>query len=244
MLVKSKGIVIKTTRFSETSVIAKIYTDSHGMLSFHIPGVHSKRASIKPSFLQALQILDMNIYFNENKNLHKIKEVKSELLNNNIHFDIKRLSVAVIISELIYKTIKEEEPNEYLFNFLLKSIKLLDEKAENIPDFLLIFIVQLTKYLGFSPTNNFSTKNVFFNLSEGMFSPTKSKENETIKMPESKWFGIVIDTPIGSVGKNKIPRAVRMELLQKMIVYYQIHISNFQDLKSFDIFTNIFNEQE
>jgi DNA repair protein RecO (recombination protein O) len=172
MLVKTEGIVIKKVRFSETSVITQIYTSNYGMLGFHIPGVYSKKGQIKPSYFQPLQILELDFYLKGNQNLKKAKEIKPAHIYDSLHTDFQKSSLGLLISELLFKTIKEEEENPELYNFLKTSFLILDKQTNKLGNFIISFLVNFSKYLGFFPNNNFDDSHPYFHLMEGRFAET------------------------------------------------------------------------
>lgn len=240
MLINSEGIVIKTTRYSETTVIAKIYTREKGMLSFYIPGVYGKKPVIKPSYLQPLQVLDLHFYFHQNKNLLRIKEARISFILNHIHFDVKKSAVAIFISDIVYKTIKEEEANSELFAYLLKLILQLDEPDRNLYLFPLIFIIQYCRYLGFYPENNYNDENRYFNIHEGKFMKLFSGYENGMDEEESQLFSSLIQISSEKDILPVISVKLKNEILKKMFLYYGIHVAGFGTVKSYDVLAALF----
>src|ERR1051325_9557854 len=149
MLHKTKGIVFHVTPFSESSVVAKIYTALFGLQSYLINGVRNKKAKIKPGLLQPLSLLDMVVYHKERSGLQRLKEIRPSASGGqftSIPFDVKKGSMVMFLNEVLYKSIKEEEANQQLFDFIFNAIQLLDVQPEANNDYHLLFLVQLTKY--------------------------------------------------------------------------------------------------
>ncbi|MBE9480196.1 MAG: DNA repair protein RecO, partial [Bacteroidetes bacterium] len=144
MLFKTRGIVFHQIKYSESSVIAKIYTELFGIQSYLIKGVRNKKSKIKSALLQHLSIVDLVVYHKEKSNIQYIKEIRSEYQFTSIPFDIRKSSIAVFINEILYKSIHEEEANQNLFDYLLNSIKLLDMITKRFVDFHLLFTIGLT----------------------------------------------------------------------------------------------------
>jgi DNA repair protein RecO (recombination protein O) len=241
MLVKSQGIVIKAGKYSESSLIVKIYTRAHGMLSFLVPGVYSKKSSNKASFFLVLQCLDMNYYFMENRNLQKIREIKCDPVLRNIHFDIARSISATMISELIHTCIKEEEANPALFDYLRDTILLLDNKAP-FREFLPAFLIHFSRFLGFYPGNRYSEKTSCFDMEAGVFCSCSGNYQHYIYPPESVLLSLLMDTePASPVFPVQDKKTVQT-LFAKLINYYKIHITSFKGLKSFEIFKSVFEK--
>jgi DNA repair protein RecO (recombination protein O) len=174
MLIKTRGIVFRSIKYSETSIIADIYTEEKGMRSYLINGVRSKRAKIKASLLQVMSIVDMVAYDKNEKGLNRIKEMRSAYTYQHLPFDIRRSAVGLFIAEIARKTIREPEENERLFNFLFQSFHFLDTTENAIANVHLWFLLRLSAFLGFMPGGQWTEKTPFFDLEEGIFetSPT------------------------------------------------------------------------
>src|SRR5882724_1588536 len=129
MVQSTKGIVLRTVKYGETSVIVSIYTELFGIQSYIVNGVRtsSKKGANKASFFQPAAILDLVVYHNELKNLQRIKEFRWSYLYKHIFFDILKNSVAVFIVELLQKTLKQPESNPELFYFIEDAFLHLDD---------------------------------------------------------------------------------------------------------------------
>ncbi|MCX8481314.1 MAG: recombination protein O N-terminal domain-containing protein, partial [Sediminibacterium sp.] len=76
MLFSTKGIVLKVLKFSETTIIATIYTYQLGLQQYKIPGIRkvSKKGISNAVYFQPAAILNLEVYNNENKKLQYIKD--------------------------------------------------------------------------------------------------------------------------------------------------------------------------
>src|SRR5690242_18066254 len=116
MLISTRGIVLKTTKYGDTSVICHILTEAKGLKNFIVNGVRTKKSSMPLVLFQPGTVLDLNIYSNEQKKLLRIKEAKPHFLWTKVPFDIRRSSLTLFIAELVQKTIHESEENHALFS--------------------------------------------------------------------------------------------------------------------------------
>jgi len=240
MLVSTEGIVIRNTRYSESSAIVKIYTLSHGMLSFIIPGVYSAKGRIKPSLIQSLQLLELTFYFRENRNLNKVKEMVPVRGMPTLHFDLKKSALAMVVSELVNKTIREEEKNEELYGFLKKAILILENHQGMILNFLVVFMIQLARYLGFYPVNNWSDKAPYFDKIDGLFKNHYSNPENCLDATESKSLGSVLDLPLDRFDRMVLNRNNRQKLIRNMLSYYRIQLDSFDELVSYNVLEKTF----
>jgi DNA repair protein RecO (recombination protein O) len=240
MLVKTTGIVIRNTKYGEGSVISKIYTRHFGMQSYIINGIHGPKAAIKPSILQPMMLLDLVVYHNNLKDIQRIKEAKSLPQLHSLHFDVVKSGIAMFLSELLNKAIKEEEPNELLYDFTADYIVGLDAEKGGLSLWPLYFMLQLTNMLGFFPTNNFDkADNNYFDLVEGSFTTVPENNVFTMGLPESEYFSRLLALSLPGLTGAHIPKPVRKELLHKTIQYYKLHLPDFPDIKSVDVLADV-----
>jgi len=242
MLGKCRAIVIRSIDFSESSVVLKCYTDKFGMQSYLVNGVRGKKSAIRPSHVQVLNLLELESYHQQNKNLQRIKELKCEPLLKSIHYDFKKSSIGVFIAELINKCIKEENhPDENLFDFLFHTIQILDLTDENVALLAPYFMLQLSKYLGFFPKNNYSSQNDAFDLKEGFFRPHDNNMFGLCSSEISLKIYELLNSDFENLNRIELSKDNRSEIIEVMIKYYQFHISDFKELNSYVILKGLFS---
>jgi len=231
MLHQTKGIVLHSIKYSETSVIVKIYTELFGLQSYLVKGSRSPKSKMKPGLFQPLTLLDMIVYHRESKTLQSVKEIHLGYPYHSIPFDIRKSSIALFINELLYKSIREEETNPSLFEYLWNSCLLLDSE-ETVGIFHLAFMVHLTHFLGIMPQLNFSTSEPVFNLLEGHFQSNKPEHKYYLDDEQSRTLFSILLTPIGEQASLHLKTVLRNQLLEAMIFYFQTHLPGFKDLRS------------
>lgn len=236
MLAKTHGIVIRNVRYGEGSVISKIYTRNFGMQSYIINGIYNAKSSLKASLLQPLMVLDLVVYHNKLKEVQRIKEAKCPYQLVSLHFDNTKAGICLFVSEILNKTIVEEEPNTSLYDFIETAIISLDDEKGKLTTWPLLFMIRLSKWLGFPPENNYSkTDHIYFDLAAGMFTDFPEKNDLAIGPPESEYFSKLISDQTIELKNLQIPKISRLEILQKLILYYKLHLSEFKDIKSVEV---------
>jgi DNA repair protein RecO (recombination protein O) len=229
MLDKTEGIVLKTVKYSESSVIATIFTKKFGSLSFIVQGLRSTKNKQKGNLIQSGNILQLEIYLKEQRNLNRIKEYSTAYIYTNANF-IKQ-SILIFCIELISKCVKEHEVNERLYDYVSFFLIELDKDEHSIENKPLYFLLETASILGFE----FSMQNIlngkYFNLERGKFEdvPTSTQsnlnENETLLL--KKLIAVYYDK-----NELKFNSTERKILLEKLILYFRWHIPDFTDLKS------------
>jgi DNA repair protein RecO (recombination protein O) len=240
MLIKNKAIVLKTVDYSETSVVLKCFTDTHGMQSFMVNGVRSKKGSIRPSQLQPLTLLELECYHQQNKNLQRIKELQCVPQLMSMHFDLVKSSIGIFMAEVIHKTVKDENHVDApLFTFLYNSIQILDLQNDKVANFPIYFLVHLTKYLGFFPKGLFSETTNGFDLREGIFEAYSERNPYQLSPLLSQKLSYIIQHSVLDVNQFDINYQQRAQLLDCLIEYFQQHIEGLLDIKSHKILAEV-----
>lgn len=239
MLYKTRGIVLHQINYSESSIIARIYTEQLGLQSYIIKGARSRKSAVKAKTIQPLALLEMIVYKKEKSALQTIKELRNTYPQSSIAFDVHKSSIALFINEILYKCIREEEPDSSLFEFIHNSIHILDLKTANYANFHLLFLIKLSKYLGFSPRDNYTIQNNYFDLREGSFKNGPPAHNYFISFPLSEYLHRLISLNFDSIDELKISTRERRELLQKLIEYYELHIARLSDIKSHHVLESV-----
>jgi DNA repair protein RecO (recombination protein O) len=231
MISKTNGIVFKTIKYSDNSLIAKVYTEAHGLRSYLVRGLSGKGAAVKKSAFQQLSILELVVYEKERNNLQNVKEIVSIYPYKSLPFDMRKRCIGMFINEVMYRSIHNEEPDSRLFEFIYTALIELDNREDEVENFHLRFLTGLTKYLGFTPRNNFSKANQYFDLQEGVFVNDKPMHNNYLDQSMSLKLYYLIHKPenINALITNA---ADRNELLVKLLDYYRLHIPVFGEVKS------------
>lgn len=150
MIAKTRGIVFRFTRFRESSIIVTVLTEAFGIQSYIVNGVRSSKTSAgKMALFQPLTLLDMVVYHRDHANINRIREVKCLNPYHSIATDIRKSAIAMFICEIVNKTVREESAPGALFDFIFNSLRVLEALEKNYENFHLIFLIKLSRHLGF-----------------------------------------------------------------------------------------------
>lgn len=226
MLKKTKGIVIGYLKYRETSIIVHIFTRELGMKSYLVNGVRTTKATQKMALYQPLSLLDLVAYDKDNRNLHRISEARLDCAFKRIPFDFLRTTTALFMVEALRRAIPEHYQNEILFDFIYHLIRQLDEEETNLTLFPLVFLIEMTGYLGFKPGDS---AEFYEQLPLQRAGSTFLGKNELLDALLSK----------GRDLHSSYPSTVRRELMDDLLVFYRLHLENFGELKSLPILRNL-----
>jgi DNA repair protein RecO (recombination protein O) len=239
MLVKTNAIVLSKLKYRDNDLIVKCYTKQRGIVSYIIRGaLKSIKGSSKSVYFQPLSQLIIEENYRENKSLQNINEVKLNYIYNSLHTNILKSAIVMFLSEVLSSVLKEEEQNDSLYNYIENSLQWLDYDTEH-SNFHLLFLLNLTKYLGFYPDNQ-NMNYLFFNLNNGLFENKKdqvysvSGENLVVL---KQLLGINFD----ALSSIKLNSNQRQSFLNMLLLYFELHLGDFKKPKSLQIFNQVFN---
>jgi DNA repair protein RecO (recombination protein O) len=221
----TRGIVFHQTKYSDTSLVVKILTEEAGLGSYIIKGVRSPKSKIKASLFQPLNLLELVVSRKEKSELNHIREAHVIHPYREIPDNIRKSSILLFLNELMYKSIQEEAVNDNLFQFIWDHLILLDQTTENPANFPLLFAIRLTHYLGFFPQGNYHDHYTVFDMAEGHFTQGEPLPAEQfITGQPCAWLAKLLELPVDQFYAIAIPSGIRNFLLEKVLVFYQLHL--------------------
>ncbi|WP_299548271.1 DNA repair protein RecO [Seonamhaeicola sp.] len=239
MLISTKAIVLSKLRYKDYDLIVKCYTEQLGIISFILKGVlKSKKSHTKVAYFQLLSQLQLIIQYRENRSLQTIKEVKLDSVYTSLHTNVLKGAIVMFLAEILSGTLQEEEQNETLFSYIETTLLWLDAHA-NYSNFHLLFLLNLTKYLGFYPDTT-HIEHSFFNLSEGRFE-TKKTDDYSISGDNLTLLKQLLGTTFDDLSSVKINSKQRQAFLNMILLYFELHLGNFKRPKSLQIFNQVFS---
>lgn len=232
---KTKGIVLRSIKYGETSLVVTIFTELFGIQTYMVNGVRtSKKSSAKANHFQPTAILDLVVYHSENKQMQRIKEFSWAILYNSLLSDVIKNSIASFMAELIQKCLKQPEANTDLYNFCEESFCELDRSEKIIAaNFALFFTLHLTHFFGFRMTDGFSTDNHILDLQEGNFTDHQPTHQYYIEGENAALTAQILKVmQPHEMSEFKLNREIRRALLLKYLEYYSLHIQDFGQMKT------------
>lgn len=228
--------------YSETSIIARVYTEQLGLQSYIAKGVRKKGARIKHNLFSPLSLIRLVANHKEGEGLRVLRDVSCEFQLNGIATDMAKTAVSIYISELLSRSISAQMADTNLFDYIEDAVLSLDRATDSIAGFPLAFTIGLTQFLGFDPHNNFSESETYFDMVEGNFSSDPPGHPYYFCSPLSDSFAEVLRTLNAGVANIKIDYSTRTELLSKMLGYFRIHIPAFGEMKSVQVLSDVLKD--
>jgi DNA repair protein RecO (recombination protein O) len=234
MLIKTRAIVLHHVKYGESSLIVTLYTEIHGRMTCMVSGIRSKKSHLSLTFFQPLTLLETEIYYKSNREIHRLKELSCPFHYTSIPFSITKSTISLFLAEIVWLTLREEEANEGLFNFLFHAFQLLDSKDEGVANFHLLFLIHYSRYLGIFPADLESVIDIS-RFSDIQIFRKLPGETGRIFMEMTK-------TSLAQAEKISLNKASRLILLDALVKYYEQHLDGMGRIKSVAVLKEIFSD--
>ncbi|WP_340077078.1 DNA repair protein RecO [Leptobacterium sp. I13] len=238
MLITTKAIVISALKYGDNSLIVKCYTEIAGIKTYLLKSIlSSRKGKIKAAYFQPLTQLEIVANHKNKGTLEYIREVKISCPYHHVHTDIKKNAIALFLSEMLNAVLQEEEKDKALFIYLEEALQWFDANEE-IANFHIVFLLNLTKYLGFYPDVS-NSEYPYFDLLEGAF--TKRLSLNSITGEELKTFNQALGIIFDDINTIKLTKTSRQSLLNVIINYFRLHLQEFNKPRSLSVLHEVFS---
>jgi DNA repair protein RecO (recombination protein O) len=236
MIRKTEAIVLRTQVYQESSLLATCYTREHGVMSFLVQGYRSARGKRRHSYFQPMSVIDVVYYFKENRELHRVTESNCIVFFQQLQTDPRKIALGLLVIELFQRTVREEEPNGGLFDFLRDTLIELDHRQERLIHVAIWFVLHLTAWLGFFPTDETEEESgaIWLDAANGRFIRTfQAQASDALlhRFLHSDLHGTA-DIHFGNTEKR--------EMIASLFHFYRLHVEGFREPESIKVFSEVF----
>jgi DNA repair protein RecO (recombination protein O) len=238
-----KGIVLHHVKYKENSAIVYVYTDQFGRQAYLVNSIRGKKSRFSSNLLQSLTLLELEAYHKEGRELQRIKDLRNYMPYRTIPYDHRKSSQALFLSEILYRVLREEDPNTELYKFLESSLQLLDILEDNPSNFHLVFLVQLTKFLGFYPENNYGEERTGFDMRNGQFSNGSGIHPDFFDRKSSELLYRLLGSNFKNLSQITVDQETRMQFLEDIMNYFRLHVHGLGNLKSLPVLQELYHEK-
>ena len=150
-------------------MIVDLLTRERGRMSFicHIP--KTGKGKLRKQFFQPLTLLYIVYTERPNRNLQRFSDIRLTRPYTSIPFDAYKLAIALFVAEFLTHATRNEQRNESLFDYVESSLAWLDNVTSPFSNFHLVFMMHLTRFVGFFPNLSNDAPGMWFDLRNGAF---------------------------------------------------------------------------
>lgn len=235
MLMKSKAIVLHSFKLGESKMIVDMLTEEEGRLSFVVNMPRSSKSKMKKQFFQPLTLLEIECDVRPNVQLHKLREVRISEPFAGIPFDAHKLSIVLFLAEFLYYSTRGEQRNEALFSYIENSILWLDGCQSSCASFHLVFMMRMSRFIGFYPNIDDYHEGNVFDMRAAAFSSTVPLHTDYLSPDDAARIQTLMRMNYETMHLFRMNHDERNRIVDVLLTYYRLHVPNFPELRSLDV---------
>ena len=237
---KGRGVVLHTLKYGDSSLVVYLLTDVGGRQSFMVQGVRSRSGKgSKLALFQPMFPVEFEGLTSSRQQMDRFREVRSGVVLQSIPFDVRKSTMALFMAEVLYRLVRESEPNEPLFEFVWRSVEALDAMEEGVANFHLWFLAHLSRLLGFFPGNEYRQE-AGFDLREGVYTLTPPSHADVMNPFAARLLHDMHECDVRYLAEIGLNRTQRSEFLNAMLRYFGYHLDAISAVQSIKILREVF----
>lgn len=237
---KGRGIVLHTLKYGDSSLVVYLLTDVGGRRSFMVQGVRSRRGrGSKLALFQPMFAVEFEGLEHPRQQMDRFREVRAANVLQSLPFDVRKSTVALFMAEVLYRLVRESEPNQALFEFVWGSVAALDQMQDGVANFHLWFLAHLSRLLGFCPGNEY-TEDAWFDIREGCYTKTQPQHAPYMTQQSARTLHQLLACDVRRLDAIGLNRTQRVAFLNAMLDYFGYHLDAISAVQSVRILQEVF----
>ena len=237
---KGRGVVLHTLKYGDSSMVVYLLTDVGGRRSYMVQGVRSRSGrGSKLALFQPVFPVEFEGLESPRQEMHRFREVRAGFALQSLPFDVRKSTMALFMAEVLYRLVKECDPNQRLFGFVWGSVAALDALDEGVANFHLWFLANLSRFLGFCPGNDYSADD-WFDIREGLYTKTRPQHGSFMTQECTRILRDMMECDVRCLAEIGLNRTQRVEFLNAVLVYFGYHLDAISAVQSVRILREVF----
>lgn len=236
-----RGIVLRTVKYGDTSLIVDLFTESRGRQSFMASTARAKRSVRSVSFWRPLSMVEFAADIRPNgSGLPRPHDVRTYYNYVDLLFSPVKSTLALFLAEFLAAALREEKENPALYQYLESSLQWLDmvERPASVANFHLAFLMHLSRFIGIYP--NLERPDHYFDLLSGSYCDRTPPHAHYLHHAEAQALPLLFRMDYPTMHLFRLSRPERRRILQVLNDYYRLHVPNFPELKSLEVLHELY----
>lgn len=241
MLCKTRGIVLHSIPYNDKYSIIYMYTEAFGRASYLVARSRGKKSPVSRALFMPLSVVEMEVEHLNKRDLHRIRETKICFPLTELFCNPVKNMLALFLAEVLFRTVKETEPDTRLFEYLCEAIRLLEFAEEGLANFHLVFLLRLLHYMGIYPNADSYTAGAYFDMLNGVFADRIPMHRHYLNREESTIFAQLLKISFENMSLYTFSRRDRVNIINRILEYYRLHLPEFPEIKSLSVMQSLFD---
>lgn len=240
MQMKTNAVVLHELRYGDSQLVVDMFTETMGRMSFICRVPKGRRGGVQARLLQPMNIIAVDFDYRQKANLQHPRNVQIAVPYQSIPFEPYKIGICLFLSEFLYHATRGEQENRPLYRYVVESLQWLDLAADNYANFHLVFMMRLSRFLGFFPNLEDYEQGCVFDMRNGVFTKNPLTHPDYINPEEASRMMTLMRMNFETMRLFKMSRQDRNRCVELIINFYRLHIPNFPELKSIDVLKSLY----
>lgn len=232
---KLQAIVLNTIRHSDRNNVMTVYTPTRGRMVFLVPAGGGKSARRRNAQLMPLSIVEITASIRQGREMHPFSSVAPMVVYNDLYFNPMKNFVGIFIAEFLNHLLRDTLPDRQMWNFIANALQILDKTTRSIANFHIVFLYTLTSFCGIAPDIRSYRNNAFFDMQAGTYTQTIPMHKNYLHSHQARLPLLLDRINFVNMHRFRLSRQERVQIIEGLLRYYEIHIPGFKSLHSLDI---------
>ena len=241
MLYKTSGMVLRAIPYNDKYAIIYMYTEAFGRVSYLVGRARGRKSALTKALFIPLSVLEMEVEHLNKRELQRIKEARVSFPVGAIGSDPVKNVLALFLSEVLFRVVKDTEPDVRLFRYLADSVRLLERVDSGVANFHIVFLLGLLRYLGIFPNVEYICEGAYFDLLNGVFTDGQPTHRHYLDPAESAFFARLLRIHFENMSLFRFSRQERVAIIHRILEYYRLHLPDFPEIKSLSVLQSLFD---
>ncbi len=237
---RSNGIVLRSLRYGDQQIILDIFTEEAGTVPFILRLPRSGKRGARAVVWQPLSLVEVLWQAVPKANLQKPKELSLWHPWHELSNRPAKTAICLFLSEFLGHALRSEQQNGALYDFVVSSLQWLDEADDRFSNFHIVFLLHLSRFLGFMPNVEDWEEGAYFDLQAATFIPVRPAHPFYIEGAESALVSKFLRMDYRSMRAVGLNGATRRRALELIVLFYRLHVPEMPELKSLDVLMEVF----
>lgn len=240
MMTKTRAVVLRQLKYGDQSLIVDMLTRELGRVSFAVRVPKTSRGKLRKQLFQPMTLLDVELDYRERSQLQRLREARIAAPYNNMHTDPVKLAETLFLAELLHYVTRDEQQNHPLFAFVENSMQWLDMAVEGYANFHLVFLMRLTRFVGFFPNLDDYADGCCFDLREARFTTATPVHPDFLQPTEAARIATLMRMDFTTMRLFRMSRADRNRIAEVLVRYYRLHVPQMPEPLSLPVLQELF----
>ena len=232
---KTRAIVLRMIKYGEDKYIIDFLTHDLGRESSVWKISKGRNAKVVKQLFQPLAIMDIVVDSSPRKQMSYIKEARLAHVYSSLLFDERKLALAFFVAEFLVYATRDLHNDNALFDFVEQSLIWLDTTDKGIANFHLMFMIRMSRFLGFFPDMSSHHQGYIFDLREGRFSGDIPAHKDYLLPEDANKMHLLMRMTPANLHHFKMTKIERNRVIDFSLQFYRLHIPQFGELKTLEV---------